>query len=112
MNKNHLTNIWLRFVLKRMKDNLSVTDIAKMGHIRKNCYSTNVEDIAGNINSAEHLARMVLLWAVNSVINENNDFVDEMTFIADFTMTFMEQHWRDFCDAYDPKLNRKNNDNE
>lgn len=64
MKKNDFVNMWLGLMLRRMKKRVGfVSLVSAEGHIRKHVFSDDVDDIVSNINSAEHLVRMILLWA-------------------------------------------------
>lgn len=98
MQKNYYVNMWLRYMLRLMKERKGmVNQSATEGHIRKGVFSGAVDDIADNIHSAEHLVRMILLWARDSELMGNKLFDDGWAALGEFAKKLMKEHERNFA---------------
>lgn len=92
MEKNYYVNMWLRYMLRLMKERRGfVNQSAAEGHISKRVFSNTPEDIADNIHSAEHLVRMILLWARDSELMGNELFDNGWAELGKFTKKLMER---------------------
>lgn len=101
MRKNEIINMWLRYMLRLMKERKGfVGQLSKEGHIRKGVFSTSVENIARNINSAEHLARMILLWALDSELMDDDRFEEGWAELGRYARKLMAEHGKTFCQLY------------
>ena len=104
MERNYFVNMWLRYMLRLMKEREGmVIQSSKEGHISKNVFRQTPDDIAGNIHSAEHLVRMILLWARDSELTDNDLFDKGWAALGKYTMELMARHGDAFCRGYSKK---------
>ena len=103
MKKNYYVNMWLRTMLRLMKQRKGFVNQSTLeGHIRKEVFSENVDDIVENIHSAEHLARMMLLWARDLTVMDQEEIFDERwNELGAYMKTLMSKYGDDFCRQYD-----------
>lgn len=102
MKKNDFVNMWLGLMLRRMKKRVGFVNLVSAeGHIRKHVFSDDVDDIVSNINSAEHLVRMILLWAWDCVTSCDSNFDQAWAELGEYAKRLMLKHGEEFCRAYE-----------
>ena len=107
MKRKSFVEMWLEMMLRLMKKRKGfVNQTAAEGHIRKQVFSTSGECLAGNIRSAENLVRMMLLWARDCVLMDNEEVFDhDWMELGRYAERLMREHGQDFCEHY--RKNRK-----
>ena len=102
MQKSYFVNLWLRYMLRHMKERKGfVSQSCAEGHLRKKVFSETPEDLAENIHSAEHLVRMILLWARDSeMMDDDKRFDKGWAALGEYTKELMKKHEKEFCSGY------------
>jgi len=106
MGKNPYINMFLKLMLKRMKERRGfVTQVSAEGHFSKKLLSSSSEDLVKNIGTAEHLLRLQFMWAHDSWMTGYNSFIKGWEEMGKFIEKTMREHGQEFCDFYKKKSN-------
>jgi len=103
MERDYYVNLWLRLMLRLMKERKGfVNQSSDEGHISKHVFVDTVEHIADNIHLAERLVRMILLWARDCVLMDNEElFRRGWAELGEYALLLMREHGEAFCKEYE-----------
>jgi len=113
MKKPDYVNEWLRLLLESMRERQGfVTSAAKEGHLNKKVFNPNVSDVADNIHSADHLVRLILLWARDSILMvSEEEFQAKWIRLGELALQLMSGEGGEvFCQSYDRRLKSSQDD--
>ena len=103
MERDYYVNLWLRLMLRHMKERKGfVNQSSKEGHISNRVFIDNVEHIADNIHLAKRLVRIILLWARDCVLMDNEElFRRRWAELGEYALLLMSEHGEAFCKEYE-----------
>lgn len=101
--KNYFVNLWLHYMLQLMQRRKGfVNQSFQEGHISKKVFSLVVNNPVENIHSAVHLVRMILLWARDRVLMDQEEQFDaEWKELGELTKQLMREYEQKFCQEYE-----------